>query len=208
MRPLIALLAALALLIPLGGEGFASCAPPASVAENGSRAVAVVYGTVTVTGPGSVTIRVDRVLKGSVASPLTVFVGPGRGGTGGVSVATSVDYRAETGTDHVLYVIRGEDGQLETNACIGSHSGAPTSEENAHFAGGSGPSAPTAPVPLPGAPAQQGSSPAPTAPVPSPEVRGQQELSSTGLLLAGAAVLAGIFLALHRLWPRGGRPTG
>lgn len=117
----------------------ASCAPPAPVAENTARAAVVVHGTVTSASGGAITLRVDRVLKGSAGAILTVYAGPQRGGSGGTAVATSVDYSAEVSTDHVIYAVRAEDGQLETNACIGSHAGAPTAEEAAFFGAGASP---------------------------------------------------------------------
>lgn len=141
MRRIAAILALAALLAAGARPALASCAPPATVAENAARAEAVVYGTVTGGGQGSVTLRVEKVLKGSAPQSLAVFVGPGRGSGGGQTVITSVDYEAPPGTDHVLYLIRGADGQLETSACIGSHAGAPTAEESAHFGPGTAPTA-------------------------------------------------------------------
>lgn len=141
MRPIAASVALLLLLTASARPAVASCAPPATVAENAERAETVVYGTVTGQGPGSVTLRVDSVLKGSAPQVLGVFVGPGRGGSAGQTVMTSVDYDAPPGTSHVLYLIRGEDGQLETSACIGSHAGAPTAEETARFGPGTAPTA-------------------------------------------------------------------
>jgi hypothetical protein len=136
MRGLIGLLSVLAVSILFLTPVAASCAPPAPVADNAARAVAVVHGTVTGVGSGSLTLQVDRVLKGSVGTTVVVFLGPGRGGAGGTAVATSVDYAAAVGTEHVLYLIRGDDGQLETNACIGSHAGPPTADEVAFFGAG------------------------------------------------------------------------
>jgi hypothetical protein len=100
----------------------------------------VVHGTVTSASAGAITLQVDRVLKGTSGETLSVYTGPGRGGSGGTAVATSVDYYMTRGSDHVVYVVRGADGQLETNACIGSHSGQPTAEETAYFGPGTPPS--------------------------------------------------------------------
>ena len=99
----------------------------------------VVHGSVTGTSGGAITVRVDRVLKGNTGPEVRVFVGPGRGGPGPAVSASSVDYAAGVGTDHVLYVIKGEDGQMETNACIGSHPGGPTPDESAFFGAGTSP---------------------------------------------------------------------
>ena len=121
----------------------ASCAPPAPIAENAARAVAVVYGAVTGAESGAVILRVDKVLKGQVATPLRVFLGPSRGGGAGPVAITSVDYGpAQVGSDHVLYVVRGSDGQLETNACIGSHAGPPDSGEVTYFGAGTSAASP------------------------------------------------------------------
>lgn len=123
----------------LGGPAAGSCLPPAPVADNAARAVAVVYGTVTDANGGAVTLRVKSVLKGQVGGTVRAFVGPGRGGVGGPVVATSIDYGAAVGTEHVLYLVRAGDGQLETNACIGSHPGAPDATEIAYFGAGASP---------------------------------------------------------------------
>jgi hypothetical protein len=117
------------------------------------RAVAVVYGTVRESGGGALTLRVDRALKGQVGAAVRVFVGPGRGGTAGTATATSIDYpdlggAARVGSDHVLYLVRGADGQLETSACIGSHAGPPNTAELALFGTGTAPTVgPATPAP-------------------------------------------------------------
>jgi hypothetical protein len=155
------------------------------VAENAGRAVAVVYGTVTASDAAALTVRVGRALKGQVANPVRVFAGPSRVGGPGTAVATSVDYTAAVGSEHVLYLIRGADGQLETNACIGSHAGPPDAAELAFFGAGSASSAaPQASV----APATD----APATPVPAPAT----PLPATGpwavlvlAILGGAALV-------------------
>lgn len=138
------MLAAVVLLLAAAQPAAASCAPPAAVSENASRAEAVVYGTVASGDRSRVTVRVERVLKGTVGSTVAAYLGPTRGGG-----ASSIDYTAPVGSDHVMYLVRASDGQLETNACNGSHAGAPTAEESAHFGAGttpSGTSATTAPL--------------------------------------------------------------
>ena len=147
MWRLIAILAVAVQVLVLASPAAASCAPRAATPENAARAELVVYGTVTEASAGAVTLRVDRVLKGPVGSSVRVFVGPGRGGS-----VTSVDYpdmgaRANIGSDHVLYVLRAADGQLETNACVGSHPGPPDPSENTFFglAATSAPSATSTP---------------------------------------------------------------
>lgn len=181
MRSLVAALVIVVGAFVLATPAIASCAPPAPLPERTARAVAVVYGSVTATDMASLTLRVDRSLKGQLAGAVRVFVGPGRGGVAGTAVATSIDYRASVGTDHVLYVIRGDDGALETNACIGSHAGAPDADEIAFF-GSISPGAPAV-SPQPGS--------APDAAPPSVRV----ELA--GVLLA-AALLAGVTALLLR----------
>lgn len=133
MRPLLALCLTIAIGLLLATPAVASCAPAAPMSERAARAAAVVYGAVTATDAASLTLRIDRSLKGQLAGSVRIFVGPGRGGASGTAVATSVDYRVAVGSDQVLYVIRGDDGALETNACIGSHSGPPDAEEIAFF---------------------------------------------------------------------------
>ena len=128
------------LLLVFSSPAAASCAARASAAENGARAEVVVYGTVTDVSGGAVTLRVDRVLKGQVGSSVHVFIGPARGGGG-----TSVDYGPPLlGSDHVLYIGRGADNQLETNGCGGSHPGPPDASEVAFFGLSSSSAAPSA----------------------------------------------------------------
>jgi outer membrane lipoprotein SlyB len=143
MRLISAALLVVALSLLVAAPAAASCAPPTTVAENANRATAVVYGTVTDAGGGAVTLRVDRVLKGQVGATIRAFVGPGRGGGGGTPVATSIDYSAAAGSDHVLYLMRVADGQLEANACNGSHAGPPDPAELAFFGNSTSPSAPS-----------------------------------------------------------------
>lgn len=138
MGRLIAVIAVAVSLLVFSSPAAASCFVRASTPENAARAAAVVYGTVTDASAGALTLRVDRVLKGQIGSSVRVFVGPGREGVGGTAVMTSVDYpnlgaRAEVGSDHVLYIVLGADGQLETSACIGSHPGPPDASEVTFF---------------------------------------------------------------------------
>jgi hypothetical protein len=146
MRLIFAVLVAASLSLLAARPAAASCALPASAADNTARAVAVIHGAVTQAGGGALTVRVDRVLKGQASAEIRVFVGPARG------AATSVDYAATQGSDHVLYLIRGSDGQLETNACIGSHSGQATADETATFGtvGSPAPGSRTELAPIPG----------------------------------------------------------
>lgn len=187
MRFLAVALLAIASALGRATPAAASCAPAASLADNAARAVAVVYGTVLSTDAGALILRVDRTLKGTIASPLRVYVGPGRGG-GGSAVMTSIDYRAAAGSDHVLYLIRGEDGELETNACIGSHPGPPDASEVAFFGAAAAPAASPTPTV---SEAPRGAEPAP----PSP----QSPLPAVASLAFGIVALAAIVLLRRRL---------
>ena len=137
MWRLIAVFAVAVRLLVFSSPAAASCAAPAPTPENAARAEAVVDGTVTNVSAGAVTLRVDRVLKGQVGRSVRVF------GTVGL---TSIDYRAELGSDHVLYLVRRADGQLETNACIGSHTGPPNASEGTFFGLSSSSGAPSATI--------------------------------------------------------------
>jgi hypothetical protein len=139
------------LLLPLLLVGMSVAASPArasclrmTVAEAGALAEVVVYGTVTETrqtfAPASGVIRFQpvRYLKGTLPGEVEVYLGPSRGGA-----ITSVDYTAVVrGEAHTLYLRAADNGAWETNACSGSHVGAPTPEETAFF--GTGTSAPPA----------------------------------------------------------------
>jgi hypothetical protein len=123
----------------LGSAAEASCRPPAPVAQNAAHADVVVYGRVSAVSGGfppggSVTFQVQRVLKGTAQSSIRVHVGPVPG------TPTSVDYGgALLGTDHVLYLRTSGSGEYTTDACNGSHAGAPTADEVAHFGPGTAP---------------------------------------------------------------------
>ncbi len=132
MWRVIAVIVVMMALLVFSSPAAASCPGPAPIQENAARAEAVVYGTVTQVSAsavtdvsaGAATLRVDRVLKGQVGSSVRVF---------GIAGLTTIDYRAELGSDHVLYLARRADGQLETNACVGSHAGPPDASEGAFF---------------------------------------------------------------------------
>jgi hypothetical protein len=124
----------------------ASCAAPQSIKETADRADAVVYVRVVgLEGPpiGAPSrfalVKVERVLKGSVYVDIGVALGPEADAPPGTVVATSVDYRAERGTDHTLYMKQRAPGGYATDACAGSHPGAPTAEETAFFGQGKPP---------------------------------------------------------------------
>jgi hypothetical protein len=123
-----------------------------TVAQNAALADVVVYGTVTETrqtfAPAGGVIRFlgDRFLKGTLPGEVEVYLGPSRGGA-----ITSVDYEAvQRGQAHTLYLRSAGDGAWETNACSGSHVGAPTVEEIALFGAGTAapPAAPRDNTPL------------------------------------------------------------
>ncbi|MDP9256080.1 MAG: hypothetical protein M3Q31_05935 [Actinomycetota bacterium] len=115
----------------------ASCVQMA-VAERAALAEVVVYGTVTETrqtfaaAGGVIRFRPERFLKGTLPGEVEVYLGPTMGG--GV---TSVDYQAVIRNEaHTLYLRSAGNGAWQTDACSGSHVGAPTSEETSLFGAG------------------------------------------------------------------------
>jgi hypothetical protein len=128
-------LAALALGVILISTVFAtrtaaSCVEP-NLADQVARADVIAYGTVMrpvglpfFPPARTIKFRVDRVLKGTAQFEMDVTIGPG-----GAAV-TSVDYQADDGTAHTLYLRRTGDA-FATDACSGSHPGQPSAEETA-----------------------------------------------------------------------------
>jgi hypothetical protein len=112
-------------------------------------------------------------------------------------VFTTVDYGpAPIGSDHVLYLITGRDGQLETNACIGSHSGPPDPVEVAFF--GAGTAAAGVP-PVPNVPSAVTAT-APPGEVAAPPVAGAGSSPPIPALVAiGTAAIAALVLGLRRV---------
>jgi hypothetical protein len=131
LRRAIPLAFALSLIAPLGGGvALASCAQE-TAADQSARADVIVLGTVTETrqtfaaASGVIRFLPQRVLKGTLAREVQVYLGPTHGGA-----VTSVDYTAVTrGEAHTLYLRAVDDGSFETNACSGSHAGPPTAAE-------------------------------------------------------------------------------
>lgn len=111
-----------------GTPASASCIQE-SVTDQIARAEIVAYGTLTgirmTFAPASpvVTFRPERVLKGALTASVEVSFGPTHGGA-----ITSVDYAGAPPEMHTLY-LRAVGGSYETDACSGSHPGAPTAEE-------------------------------------------------------------------------------
>lgn len=132
--PLVAALV-IASLALAPAPALASCAQ-ADPAEQASRAEVIAYGTITgirmTFAPASpvVTFRPERVLKGTLTSSVEVFFGPTHGGA-----LTSVDYAGAPPETHTLYLRRAGDS-FETDACSGSHAGAPTADEEARLGRG------------------------------------------------------------------------
>jgi hypothetical protein len=117
-----------------------------TVAERAALAEVVVYGTVTETrqtfapASGVIRFRPERFLKGTLPGEVEVYLGPTKGGA-----ITSVDYSAVIrGEGHTLYLRASENGAWQTDACSGSHVGAPTAEEASFFGTGTA-APPTAP---------------------------------------------------------------
>jgi hypothetical protein len=134
MRRIVAALVLAAAALPAGSSAFASCIQQ-SAGEQVARADVIAYGAVSrgvqlLMFPPSRQVQFDvqRVYKGDVSGRITVSVGPTD------AAATSVDYTAEDGP-HTLYLHR-TGNAFATDACSGSHAGAPTAEENTLFGTG------------------------------------------------------------------------
>jgi len=132
-------------------SALASCVQ-ATVAQRAALADVVVYGTVTETrqtfapASGVIRFRPDRFLKGTLPGEVEVYLGPTKGGA-----ITSVDYSAVIrGEAHTLYLRASDNGGWQTDACSGSHVGAPTAEEAAFLGPGTAapPAAPKDNTPL------------------------------------------------------------
>jgi len=128
---------AAAFVASLGAVALASCAQ-LDLAAQIAGAELIATGTVTETrqtfapAAGVIKFRPDRLFKGTLTREVQVYLGPGRGGA-----VTSVDYAAVVrGERHTLYLRDAGDGSYETNACSGSHVGAPTAEEEKLFGAG------------------------------------------------------------------------
>jgi hypothetical protein len=142
------LLGVVALAIGLAGlptSAAASCAQT-SLSDRAGLADVVVYGTVTETrqtfaaASPVIRFRPERFLKGTLPGDVEVYLGPTKGGA-----ITSVDYAAvQRGEAHTLYLRSAGSGSWQTDACSGSHVGAPLSEETSFFGAGSA-APPTAP---------------------------------------------------------------
>jgi hypothetical protein len=118
-----------------------------TVSEQAALADVVVYGTVTETrqtfapASGVIRFRPERFLKGTFAGDVEVYLGPTKGGA-----ITSVDYSAVIrGEAHTLYLKAAGNGAWQTDACSGSHVGAPAAEEASFFGAGTA-APPTAPT--------------------------------------------------------------
>ncbi len=129
-RLLASLVVALAGLAAAPAPALASCVEQ-TLSEHAARAEVIVYGTVTetrqtfVAAGGVIRFLPQRVLKGTLAREVEVNLGPTHGGP-----PTSVDYTAVIrGEGHTLYLRSLGDGSYETDACSGSHPGAPTPDE-------------------------------------------------------------------------------
>ena len=128
-RVVAALVAAAAIGSAPAQPALASCAQQ-TLADQAAAADVVVYGTVTsirmTFAPASPVImfRPERVLKGALTKSVQVYLGPTHGGA-----VTSVDYQAASPQQHTLYLRDAHDGSFETDACSGSHEGAPKPDE-------------------------------------------------------------------------------
>ena len=129
----------------------ASCVQT-TVADRAAQAEVIVYGTVTETrqtfaaAGGVIRFRPERFLKGTFPGEVEVYLGPSKGGA-----VTSVDYQAALrGEAHTLYLRAAGNNTWQTDACSGSHSGAPLAEETLLFGTGvtAPPTAPSDNTPL------------------------------------------------------------
>lgn len=134
MDPMRRLLAAVSLVMAVSfaasaQPAYASCAQQ-TLSEQAAHAEVVVFGTVTsirttfAAASPVIMFRPERVLKGTLTKSVQVYLGPTHGGA-----VTSVDYRAASPEEHTLYLRDAHDGSYETDACSGSHDGAPSSAE-------------------------------------------------------------------------------
>jgi hypothetical protein len=121
----------------VSSPALASCVQT-TAAERAALAEVVVYGTVTETrqtfapASGVIRFRPDRFLSGILPGEVEVYLGPTKGGA-----ITSVDYSAVIrGEAHTLYLKVAGNGAWQTDACAGSHVGAPTAEEASIFGAG------------------------------------------------------------------------
>lgn len=147
MRHGAVLLATLVASIVLSLAAEASCAPPEPLPQRIARADAVVFGRVMsfeggpIANKRALIVSVQRVYKGSAVDRIFVSAGPGGedGGAAGQVVATSVDYQAEQGSEHTLYLKQHAPAGYSTNACSGSHPGDLTADERAALGIGTAP---------------------------------------------------------------------
>jgi hypothetical protein len=145
LRAVLVTLAVLSCASAASSPALVSCVQT-TVVDRASLAEVVVYGTVTETrqtfapASGVIRFRPERFLKGTLTGEVEVYLGPTKGGA-----ITSVDYEAaRRGEAHTLYLRSAGNGSWQTDACSGSHVGAPNPEETSFFGAGSGapPSAP------------------------------------------------------------------
>jgi hypothetical protein len=102
------------------------------------RADVVASGMVTALdfGGNKITFRPAVIYKGALESDATkVRTGPVTGSGGLTVMRTSVDYQADAGTVHTLYLRRESDG-LATDSCSGSHPGQASGAEIAALGAG------------------------------------------------------------------------
>jgi hypothetical protein len=130
--------AAVAFAVVAPSPAAASCVQM-SISERAALPDVVVYGTVTETrqtfapAGGVIRFRPERFLKGTLSGEVEVYLGPTKGGA-----ITSVDYVAvRRGEAHTLYLRSAGNGSWQTDACSGSHVGAPTAEDTSFFGTGS-----------------------------------------------------------------------
>lgn len=117
---------AIGLLLATPQVAGASCSAPV-LADQIQRAELIASGVVTAVGLGGypITFRPLVVYRGTLsAGPVSVRIGPRPEGASnpGFAVHSSVDYKAEAGTMHTLY-LRRAGSAFDTDSCSGSHPG-------------------------------------------------------------------------------------
>ena len=116
----------------------ASCAFQ-TIVDQILRADVIASGVVTAldVGGNQITFRPAMIYKGALASGATkVRTGPvTESGSGLTFVHTSVDYQADAGTVHTLY-LRRESSGFATDSCSGSHPGQASDAEIAALGAG------------------------------------------------------------------------
>ncbi len=145
----LALALAIGLLLATPQVARGSCLAPV-LADQIQRADLIASGVVTAVGLGGgpITFRPSVIYRGTLsAGPVSVRIGPRPEGASnpGVTVHSSVDYKADAGTMHTLY-LRRTGTELGTDSCSGSHPGLASATEISALGPGQALSSDTGPL--------------------------------------------------------------